>query len=153
MAVLWQRLGRAGRNLLLSAFGVLLAEKKHFEDEKARRRIAAEKRQALKRKRAHEDLLEPEESNKRTCKQEDSDPVATSASNGSPSRPKPSTRPIASTKRSSRPPKATNYRSRPVETGVDDFINAHLAPSPEHRCRRRAINRYFGNPTEGELFI
>ncbi|KAF8593383.1 P-loop containing nucleoside triphosphate hydrolase protein, partial [Ceratobasidium sp. AG-I] len=51
LSVLWQRLGRAARDPKRHARGVVLVEKKHFEEDKERRRKAAETRQANKRRR------------------------------------------------------------------------------------------------------
>jgi superfamily II DNA/RNA helicase len=165
MCILWQRLGRSGRGPGTQATGVVIVEPKHFDDEKAKRRKAVEARAAKKRKAAHKELQQ-EESRKRPRKEEllplsEDHPIPPSSEDDTLMD---TTSDIAQEKircsptskrsgRAKRPPKFNSKAPQLVEAGVDKFINSHLVPNAEDRCRRRAINRYFGNPTERELDI
>lgn len=56
MNTLWQRFGRAARGYGRFAFAILIAEKEHFDEERERKALLAEKRKqqpSRKRKRAH----------------------------------------------------------------------------------------------------
>jgi hypothetical protein len=153
MCILWQRLGRSGRDGLTQAIGVLLAEKKYFNDEKAKRRAAVEAQQRKKRKLVHEALLKTETDSVSDSVENKSALLATT-SQPSAIPPTPSTqpkKPSSSHKKPKKPKKPKQPRT--IEAGVDQFLNSHLALDEDDQCRHRAINQYFGNPTEGEASI
>ncbi|KAG8680299.1 hypothetical protein FRC08_016401, partial [Ceratobasidium sp. 394] len=139
LSVLWQCLGRAARNALLRAIAIVLVEKKHFSDEKARIQQKAETRRVNARKRKHEALLK-----------EDADAQVESRLNTlaqTPTQQSTAIRPINPLPFRSR--RGRRSKSEAIEKGLDQFINSHLSSEVDKRCRHGAINQYFGNQTEG----
>lgn len=170
--VLWQRLGRAARNILLKGMGIVIVEAKHFDDEKAKRQKAAEARMIKQRKRKHDALIKEEldSTRSRSCSPEpnntDSRPMsrdtspapsisdsesAGSTSFGSTSRSFISSRPAGVRGRKTKPTGRAN--SRTIEAGLDQFINSQSPGHVKKRSRRQAVNSYFRNPTEGQWHL
>jgi superfamily II DNA/RNA helicase len=166
LCILWQRLGRVARNIMLQGLAIILVEKKYFKDEQARRRERAEIRRMHARKRRHLALL-----NETSAGRLDTQNIHISGSNSqgldtlveeSPQDTEHTTSvPDAGcniSAPSKAPPKRSKARSKQevpgsIEKGLETFVNAHLDPKPERQCRHGAINEYFQNPVGGELFF
>ncbi|KAG9093508.1 hypothetical protein FS749_014270 [Ceratobasidium sp. UAMH 11750] len=159
MSILWQRLGRVGRNGQIQAIGVLLVEKKHFQDEKDRLTKAVEARQRKKRKLAHQALLESE--TKSSIPTVETNTGSSSSAAVAPHIPAPTGPILVQTPPSPLPSKALpkknssgcarpkkSNKARTLEPGLSQYINSHLNPNEKERCRHPAINHYFGNPVQ-----
>lgn len=147
LSILWQRLGRGARDPTIWAIGVLLVEKKYFNDEKARLQAAAERRRTNVRKRKHKALLLEESAKKARL-----DLPANDTQSGEIVKFSEATTPaLPVVQRSSTSKKPRGRSSNVTETGLDLYINSHLNPKKEgenNQCRRAVINKYFKNPTK-----
>jgi superfamily II DNA/RNA helicase len=164
LSIPWQRFGRGARDPNLCATGVVLVESKHFNDEKDRRVKALGARQAKKRRRLHEALLrgespkQPRLSNLAISTPDPADPVDNKESSDEGSelsegeQATHSTAQIAQIAQKFRPTKRSKC-GKLVEKGLDLFINSHLVSTGLDRCRRKALNKYFKNPTQGKQQI
>ncbi|KAB5592160.1 hypothetical protein CTheo_4425 [Ceratobasidium theobromae] len=146
LSVLWQRLGRAARNPNIKATGMVLVEAKHFASEKAKRQKAAEVRMVNQRKRKHQELLQ-EASLATSSRERSCSPALSDNDLGR----DPSIQVLVGIVGGLAPRnrrQTTRTKTHTLERGLDQFINSHTSSHIDQRCRRQAINSYFGNPIE-----
>lgn len=170
LSILWQRLGCGARSPTLQAIGILLAEAKHFDDEKEKKKLAGEARRLKlevtgKRKRApspsqEDSPLTHQHSGMPVPLQRELTPspeTEDSDSNDDQDRPGLGdlSVPTSAPSQIHTPKKPSKGTRRSVEQCVNSFVNALYRPPSdgERRCRREVANKYFQNPPEGTYVL